>query len=216
MLVSARHRNFYIALALGVVVGLGLLLVDGGLALAGGVNVFFLSYLVLTGIAARKLSADFLRRHAAEEDTPAGLILLVMLAAVAAAAVSLFVALRDPHLMSLPLALGVASVLFGWFAVHTMWAMHYAYEYYQATEAGDGKRKGRKIAAGLDFPGGEEPNGAAFAYFAYVIGMTAQTSDTAVTSNAMPRLVLVHGIFSYFFNTVIVAAAVNIVVAFAQ
>jgi uncharacterized membrane protein len=94
--------------------------------------------------------------------------------------------------------------------------MHYAYEYYQATEAGDGKRKGRKIAAGLDFPGGEEPNGAAFAYFAYVVGMTAQTSDTAVTSNAMRRLVLVHGIFSYFFNTVIVAAAVNIVVAFAQ
>jgi uncharacterized membrane protein len=214
MLGSTRHRNFYIAVALGLVVGLGLLLVDGGLALAGGVNIFFLSYLALTGIAARKLSADFLRRHAAEEDTPAGLILLVMLAAVVASAASLFVALRDPHLMSSQLALGIASVLFGWFAVHTMWAMHYAYEYYRAIEGGDGKPKARKIVAGLDFPGGEEPNGAAFVYFAYVIGMTAQTSDTAITSNAMRRLVLVHGIFSYFFNTVIVAAAVNIVVAF--
>ncbi len=36
--------------------------------------------------------------------------------------------------------------------------------------------------------------------------MTAQTSDTDITSNAMRRLVLVHGVFSFFFNTVIVAA----------
>lgn len=215
MLGTTRHRNFYIAAALGLAVGLVLLVLDGGLAFASGVNVFFLSYLVLTGAAARKLSADFLRRYAAEEDAPAGLILLVMLAAVAAAAASLFIALRNPqNLVSSQLALGVVSVLLGWFAVHTMWAMHYAYEYYQAADRGRGRLKSGKIAAGLDFPGGEEPDGIAFAYFAYVIGMTAQTSDTAITSNAMRRLVLVHGIFSYFFNTVIVAAAVNIVVAF--
>ena len=88
-----------------------------------------------------------------------------------------------------------------------------SYPRHVRTEAGDGKRKGRKIAAGLDFPGGEEPNGAAFAYFAYVVGMTAQTSDTAVTSNAMRRLVLFHGILAFFFNTVILAVAVNIVVS---
>ena len=215
MLGTTRHRNFYIAAALGLAVGLILLVLDGGLAFASAVNVFFLSYLVLTAAAARKLSAEFLRRYAAEEDAPAGLILLVMLAAVAAAAASLFIALRNPqNLVSSQLALGVVSVLLGWFAVHTMWAMHYAYEYYQAADRGRGKPKSGKIAAGLDFPGGEEPDGIAFAYFAYVIGMTAQTSDTAITSSAMRRLVLVPGIFSYFFNTVIVAAAVNIVVAF--
>ena len=73
-----------------------------------------------------------------------------------------------------------------------------------------------KVQAGLVFPGAEEPSGIAFFYFAYVIGMTAQTSDTDVTSNGMRRLVLVHGVFSFFFNTVIVAAAVNIVVALSQ
>ncbi len=53
----------------------------------------------------------------------------------------------------------------------------------------------------------------AFLYFSYVIGATAQTADTNVTSNAMRRLVLVHGVFAFFFNTVIIASAVNIVVS---
>jgi len=214
---GTRHRNFYVAVGLGVLVGLAMLLLDQDVALVSAANVFFLAYLLLTALAGGKLTAEFLRKHAAEEDAPAALILLVMLAAVVAAAVSLFLVLRDPqNRMSIQLGLGVASVVLGWFAIHTMWAMHYAFEYYQDDGGGLGKTKSGKIRAGLDFPGGEEPNGAAFAYFAYVIGMTAQTSDTAITSNAMRRLVLVHGIFSYFFNTVIVAAAVNNVVAFAH
>ena len=65
-------------------------------------------------------------------------------------------------------------------------------------------------------PGGEEPDGTAFLYFSYVVGMTAQTSDTAVVSNAMRRLVTLHGVFSFFFNTVIVAASVNVAISLAQ
>jgi uncharacterized membrane protein len=114
--------------------------------------------------------------------------------------------------------LSVVSVVLGWFAVHTMWAQHYAFEYYQAPpeEQGKGKKRSGKTQAGLEFPGGEDPSGVAFFYFAYVVGMTAQTSDTNVTSNGMRRLVLLHGVFSFFFNTVIVAAAVNIAVALAH
>ena len=43
--------------------------------------------------------------------------------------------------------------------------------------------------------------------------MTAQTSDVAVTTTAMRKLNLMHGILSFFFNTVLVAAAVNVVVS---
>jgi uncharacterized membrane protein len=42
---------------------------------------------------------------------------------------------------------------------------------------------------------------------------TAQVSDVEVTSNGMRRLVLLHGIFAFLFNTVIIAVAVNIVVS---
>jgi len=216
-MVMARHVSFYIAVAAGLVVGLGMLLVIPAMALVIGINVFFVVYLVLTFRGVRKFSAAFLKVHAAEEDEPAPFILLVMLAAVAASAVALFLTLFEgDHRTGLQLGLSVTSVILGWFAVHTMWAMHYAYEYYQAPAEEQGRPKSGKVAGGLDFPGGEEPDGVAFVYFAYVIGMTAQTSDTGITSNGMRRLVIVHGVFSFFFNTVIVAAAVNIVVALAH
>ena len=64
---------------------------------------------------------------------------------------------------------------------------------------------------GLDFPGTAEPGGYDFLYFAFVIGMTAQTSDIAITSTAMRKINLVHAVVSFFFNTVLVAAAVNAV-----
>jgi uncharacterized membrane protein len=213
-LFTGRHRSFYIAVAAGIVVALATFATAPGLAISLGVNAFFLVYLGLTVRGAGKLDADFLRAHAAEEDEPAPFILVVMAAAVAVSSLSLFLTMRAEASMPLQLLLAVASVLLGWFASHTMWAMHYAYEYYGAPALEGGKRG--KPRAGLDFPGGEAPDGVAFIYFAYVVGMTAQTADTDITSNAMRRLVLIHSVFAFFFNTVIVAAAVNIAVAFAR
>ena len=46
--------------------------------------------------------------------------------------------------------------------------------------------------------------------------MTAQTSDVAITSTAMRKFNLIHGIVSFFFNTVLVAAAVNVVISLAE
>ncbi|MEO8757855.1 MAG: DUF1345 domain-containing protein [Devosia sp.] len=216
---ASRHVVFYISILLGLAAGTVALFIDAAIALPIGANLFFLSYVGLTARASRKFTSDFLRKHASDEDEPAPFILLVMLAAVTAAAVSLFLVVMDSsNRLPLRLPLGVASVVLGWFAVHTMWAVHYAYEYYKAmpAAAAAGKTKSGKIRQGLEFPGGEDPNGVAFVYFAYVIGMTAQTADTNITSNAMRQIVIVHGVFSFFFNTVIVAAAVNIAVALAH
>lgn len=213
----SRHRNFYVAVLLGLIAGGIAAALAGNIAVASGANVFFLVYLVTTLAAARKMDVEFLKTRAAEEDEPAPFILLVMLGAVIVAMVSLFVVVSEgQHRAPLQLAASVASVVLGWLAVHTMWAMHYASQYYQAPREERGRKKSGRVVAGLDFPGGESPDGIAFLYFAYVIGMTAQTSDTAITTNAMRRLVVVHGIFAFFFNTVIVAAAVNIAVTLAQ
>ena len=43
--------------------------------------------------------------------------------------------------------------------------------------------------------------------------MTAQTSDVAITSRAMRKVNIFHATVSFFFNTVLVAAAVNAAVA---
>jgi uncharacterized membrane protein len=51
-----------------------------------------------------------------------------------------------------------------------------------------------------------------FAYFSFVIGMTFQVSDIEISSRAIRRLVLVHGLLSFLFNTVIVALTINVIV----
>jgi uncharacterized membrane protein len=95
-----------------------------------------------------------------------------------------------------------------------MLAFHYAYEYYGTDATSPKEADGRRRhVGGLDFPGKEAPDALSFLYFSFVIGMTAQVSDVEVTSNAMRKLVLLHGILAFFFNTVILAAAVNVVVA---
>jgi len=68
----------------------------------------------------------------------------------------------------------------------------------------------------LKFAGEDDPDGMDFIYYAMVIAMTDQTSDTDVTSRAMRRITTGHSLFSYFFNTVIVAASINIVVSLTQ
>ncbi|MEO6394749.1 MAG: DUF1345 domain-containing protein [Devosia sp.] len=208
-----RHFWFYVAMGLGAVSGGVSAFLAPQLAILIAVNVFFAAYVATTWLQVPRLDAAFLKRHAEVEDAPAPLILLVTVMAVAVSVASLFVALAGGIADAPAIVLGIASVVLGWLAIHTMWAMHYAFEYYAAPEASPGRGPKGAIVGGLGFPGADEPDAIAFLYFAYVIGMTAQTSDTEITSNGMRRIVTVHGVFSFFFNTVIVASAVNIVLS---
>ena len=147
---------------------------------------------------------------AADEDAPVGGIFLVVLVAVVASVVSLFVALSDAKPDAAEVALSVASVVLGWFTVQAVGAFHYAYEYYQAPEMEDSDKE---IEGGLDFPGGEDPDGTAFMYFSYTVGTSVATSDTKITSNAMRRRLTYHLVFSHLYNTIILAATVNVIMA---
>jgi uncharacterized membrane protein len=49
-----------------------------------------------------------------------------------------------------------------------------------------------------------------FLYFAFTVGMTAQTSDVVITSRIMRRLVIVHAIVSFVFTTAVIALTVNL------
>jgi uncharacterized membrane protein len=210
-----RHRTFYIAVLAGLGVALITLLVTPGQAVLWGSNAFFAVYLAMSLTFFPRASAEFLDEHADEEDLPAWIIFLATIAVIVAAVVSLFqlVASKDPGGVQL-VATG-ASVPLGWLTVHAMAAHHYAYEYHAGPKGGRdraGKEKAG-VSEGLQFPFERRPDGISFLYFSYVIGMTAQVADVNVTSREMQRLVLMHGIFSFFFNTVIVAATVNVVVS---
>ena len=64
---------------------------------------------------------------------------------------------------------------------------------------------------GLIFPNDEPPDYFDFAYFSFVIGMTWQVSDVQITSRRIRRIVLMHALLSFVYNTVILALSINII-----
>ncbi|UJW86424.1 DUF1345 domain-containing protein [Devosia sp. SL43] len=208
-----RHGALYIGIGVGVIVFLVTLLVLPAFAVPFGAIAMFLVYLGLMSITLPLLTPQFLRQRADTTDSPTPLIFVVVLGVVGTSCVTLFMALngKDGPLLY-EVILSVASVLLGWFVIHTLAAMHYAYEYYESPSANPAG-KGSGPVGGLDFPEGDSPDGVAFLYFAYVVGVAFAVSDIRVTSNKMRKIVLLHSTFSYFFNTLIVAATVNVAVA---
>ncbi|MGR3542919.1 MAG: DUF1345 domain-containing protein [Paracoccus sp. (in: a-proteobacteria)] len=52
-----------------------------------------------------------------------------------------------------------------------------------------------------------------FVYFSFTLGMTEQTSDLAIRDTRLRRIATLHSALSFFFNTVILALAVNLAVS---
>jgi len=208
-----RHLPFLIAFPAGVAASVILWQVHPNAALGGGAIIFFLFYLIHTATRFSHLTAGQMKTYAGSDDLPAWIILVITIGAAVAAVVSLFLVLQSKPAESLELALSLTTVALGWFTIHTMTALHYAHLYWRPDDdpkTKDGRRQG------LEFPGGTEPGIYDFLYFAFVIGMTAQTSDVQITSTTMRKFNLIHGIVSFFFNTVLVAAAVNVVISLAS
>lgn len=209
-----RHGAFFVAVAVGAVVFLISLWLIPVFAVPFGAISMFTVYVALVALMLPVLTPEFLRSRADEADTPTGFIFAAVVGVVGVCCVTLFMALngKDGPLLQ-EVVLSVVSVLLGWFTIHTMAALHYAYEYYESPSANPERGKTDELIGGLDFPEGDNPDGVAFLYFAYVIGTAFAVSDIRVTSNKMRKIVLLHSTFSYFFNTLIVAATVNVAVA---
>ncbi len=206
-----RHMSFYIAAAGGVLAFFISLIFFKALAPVIAANCFFIIYLLMSLYVLPHLTVEHLKKHSASTDEPVLIIFLVTLATLIAAIASLFVLINQKEQPGLfPLVATLASVPLGWLTIHMMTAMHYAHVYWQTVSSNISDNKYR---GGFEFPGTPEPTGSDFVYYSYVIGMTSQTSDTNVTTSAMRRITLKHSILSFFFNTVLVAAAVNVVVA---
>ncbi|CDX58465.1 conserved membrane hypothetical protein [Mesorhizobium plurifarium] len=209
-----RHMQFALAAAVGIVALLLALLLRWPLPYSIGANVFFVSYIALVLTLMPSLTGRYLSKNARATDLPVLAIFAVTLFVVGAAIVSLFLLINRKHAAHpLQLAFAMLSIPLGWFTIHAMASLHYAHLYWKDGDEIDAKTRKKMPVGGLDFPGGRRPEGWDFLYFATVIGMTAQTADTAITTSQMRMVVLVHSILTFFFNTVIVAAAVNLAVS---
>lgn len=105
--------------------------------------------------------------------------------------------------------LSIVAILSSWFLMHIAFALHYATVYYRKIEPAEGQEK--LYQGGLQFSGDTPPNYIDFIYFTFTLGMTSQTSDTAIVSSPLRRLVLAHTITSFFFYSVVLALSISIV-----
>lgn len=201
-----HHSRFYAGALLGVAAWLaaGTLGAAQRLLVAG--DAFFVVYLGLTAALALGGTPEDMRKRAAYEDEGGVGIILMTAIATAVSLGAIFMLLNQEQIGGLPLALAVSSIPLGWFTLHAVMAFHYAHLYYTP----QGKGASRRDCGGLDFPGTKEPHTWDFVYFSFVIGMTVQVSDVAVQSTLMRRVVLAHGVASFFFNTTVIALAVNL------
>jgi uncharacterized membrane protein len=172
-------------------------------------------YLVLAVRLMWDCDATRIRLRAAVQDDGRFTILILVVGAALASLLAI-VAELSGHRGGWQLALAAATILLSWTFMHTVFAFHYAHEYYGGKRRGtapDVPAEGGKTAAkgsGLKFPDEDLPDYWDFVYFSFVIGMTSQVSDVAITSRALRRLVAAHGVVSFVFNVTLLALMVNI------
>jgi uncharacterized membrane protein len=191
------RRGFtFPALGVGLVVFLVLAATPLSLETAGmlGWSAHVMTYAALLLYRLGRARPEAMRNRAREMAD--GRAMVTGFSVLAAGASLLFLVLRWDGLVG---SLAIFAIILSWFHVHLLFAQDYAHEYWTQE-------------CGLEFPGGDgTPEFSEFLYFAFTIGMTFQVSDATTSSPAMRRLVLIHGLVSFGFNAVILAAAVNIV-----
>lgn len=145
--------------------------------------------------------AERMRAHARANDANRALLLGLSVAVSFVVLVAVFSEMRAKA-NSTTIALVVATLALCWIFANTIYTLHYAHLYY----APDGEED----RGGIDFPGGHDPDYGDFAYFAFTLGMTFQTSDVEITSPAIRRVVIGHCLAAFVYNIGILAFSINV------
>jgi uncharacterized membrane protein len=167
-------------------------------------------YLCLAWWRIARADASMTRDHALGEDQSVYVIFLFVVIAACARIVAIgFVVgtIKEVALWSRAWHLGLTidALISSWLLIQTVFACHYARRYY------GGLRGERAASPELLFPGQRDPDYLDFAYYSFVIGMTSQVSDVAVTSRRMRRLTLIHATLAFVFNIAVLALSINII-----
>ena len=202
--VGMAHKRLLISVLLGLVV---MLVVPAApiTRMLIGWDVGVLIYLAAAAVVMTRCSSvSEMQTNAAAQDEGGFAILILSIAAAVASLGAIFAELstieRTSPSYGLYIALAIGTVVLSWAFTHTIFALHYAHAFY-----GEHLRK-----SGLRFPGDGQPDYWDFVYFAFVIGMTFQVSDVAITHKSIRRMVVAHGALSFFFTAAIISVTVNI------
>lgn len=194
----APPRFILFAVVFVAVTGIAFILLRPASAFMAGFDAAAIVFLLAMAPMLRATGRDVMQRHAAEND--ANRIVLLGMATVVTLIILVAVAveLGDPKTANKPLV--VATLALAWLFANTVYALHYAHIYYLEGSKG-----------GLDFSGEpDNPDYADFVYFAFTLGMTFQTSDTAVQTRQLRQIVTVHSLAAFVFNIGVIAFSINV------
>jgi uncharacterized membrane protein len=213
----ARHAHAQIRFLIALAVGLAVALIGPRLVplppvpcVLAAWNAGGWLYLVLVGIKMWRAEVDGIKREAGIERESRILVLVVVMFGSIFTLLALFVqlmALKSEHGVgrTISVSLSISTIFLSWLLIHTVFALYYAHEFHSEARGGS-----RGLGGGLKFPDDRTPDYLDFLYFSFVVGTTAQTSDVVVCSRPMRHVVMIHGIVSFFFNTAVIALAVNL------
>jgi uncharacterized membrane protein len=171
-------------------------------------NAGVLCYLTLVGLMMTTANSEKTRQSIQNKDVDhLALFILVVFISVTSLFVIFAVLAKHKDTFSPEVALCIVAVFCSWLLMHTAFALHYAAFYYRKPDLNP---EGEYIG-GLSFSSGEAPDYLDFMYFTFTLGMTSQTSDTALETSAMRRLALGHTVISFFFYSVIMSLTVSII-----
>ena len=173
---------------------------------------FCVVIIVLTWLTIFQADAAHIRRVATSQDPGRTWTFVALQLPIGASLFAVALLLQGIRKVPQPaqaaqVAVAVGAVLGSWVLLHTLFTMRYAHAYYSENPATVASDK----LGGLQFPGVAPTTYWDFAYYAFTIGMTFQTSDIDVTSLQMRQLTLVHSLLAFGFNTAIIALGVNII-----
>lgn len=215
-----RHAKaqirFLIAFTVGIAVALLAPIEDLTPRILAGWNAGGWLYFVLVVIKMWHVEVEGIKSEAGiERESRTAVLFIVVLGSVFAllALFTQLMALKSEHGIdrTISISLAISTIFLSWLLIHTVFALYYAHEFHSESHGG-----ARDTGGGLKFPDDRTPDYLDFLYFSFVVGTTAQTSDVAVCSRAMRRVVMLHGILSFFFNTAVIALMVNLAAQLVQ
>ena len=212
---SVQNRpHFFIALIFGVVVASLLAWLTSwkwSTILLASWNGSISLYLLHVWKLMRSADHSQMQQQAKKQDESKWVIMLIVLLAITMSLVAILVQLSQlpsGHYEKLGhVALALLTIISAWLFMHTVFALHYAHDFYMALSRNEEN-------GGLDFPGTEHPTYPDFLYFSYIIGTSAQTADVSITNKHMRVLNLFHAVLSFGFNTTILAICINVAAGF--
>jgi uncharacterized membrane protein len=190
-----------------VVLGIGVALAAGKtvgwrFAIVGWVTAAG-AYVIWTHLMLRGMDAEQTRIWVTREDPTRWIADVVILSASVASlgGVGYVVAAgsRSGAAAVAAAVVGILTVAASWFAVHTLYTVHYARLYY-SDEPG-----------GINFHDPEPPRFRDFAYLSFTVGMTFQVSDTEICLTSIRATVLRHALLSYLLGAVVLAVTINLI-----